>query len=161
MQKYLSTHPKVNISKVLLFGLSFVFVNVFVYYFISQEKYIYFWDYYHYWEKYQRISSLFIHDPLGALKELQYTISHDDYNLLPVFFLIPYHVLFGPPASPTYFPSPVRMHFLQPLCWSSLSINIFLHRIRKLLGRLYCFHYQRSCFSLITGYQSCLGTPMP
>jgi len=95
MGKYLIEENKVNRGQMLLFPLAFAFVNSFVYYFISQERYIYFWDYYHYWAKYQNLGDLMIHSPLKAFSEIWRTLRYEDYNLLPVLFLMPIRLLFG------------------------------------------------------------------
>lgn len=100
MKKYLTQLGKVNISAVSLFALSFAIANSFVYYFIGNETYIYFWDYSYYWAKYQHIGYLTFHSPLNALKEVYHSIRHDDYNLLPVFFLAPVRILLGPGRLP-------------------------------------------------------------
>lgn len=95
MGNHLIRSSKVN-ERIFISLVSLIFVNYFVYWFINQESYIYFWDYYLYWDKYQNFSDLFIHNPMHAIKELYRTIQHDDYNLLPVAFLTPYYALFGP-----------------------------------------------------------------
>lgn len=86
---------KVNTGRLISSALSLVFVAAFVMSFISREKYIYFWDYYHYWAKYQDLGGLLVRSPLKALSDIVQTIRNDDYNLLPVFFLMPFRVLFG------------------------------------------------------------------
>ncbi|MDA8104856.1 MAG: hypothetical protein M0Z71_05695 [Nitrospiraceae bacterium] len=95
MGKYLIKGTKVNLSQMLLFVVAFAFVNSFVYYFISQERYIYFWDYYNYWVKYQNLGDLLMYSPVNAFSEIWRTIRQDDYNLLPVLFLMPFRLLFG------------------------------------------------------------------
>jgi hypothetical protein len=78
-----------------LFFICFLWINTFVTYYISQEHYIYFWDSANYWGKYKTLSELFKNSPLTALKTLLHSIRYDDYNLLPVFFLTPFNLLFG------------------------------------------------------------------
>lgn len=79
----------------LLFFFVIVCINLFVYYFIKQEKYIYFWDTSGYWDTYQYISAKFKTNSLIAVLSLLNSIRHHDYNLLPVFFLTPFNYLFG------------------------------------------------------------------
>ncbi|MCX5868113.1 MAG: hypothetical protein NT009_11685 [Proteobacteria bacterium] len=84
-----------NRKNYLLIFLVYLSLNLFVYYFIRQERFIYFWDSANYWDKYQDISNLFKNNFILAAKTLIHSIRHDDYNLLPVFFLIPFNFLFG------------------------------------------------------------------
>jgi len=70
-------------------------VNLFVIYFVSQEKYIYFWDYSGYWIMERDFLANLKHDPLHAFNTLIYSIRHEDYNMLPVLFLVPFNSLFG------------------------------------------------------------------
>ncbi|MDA8084420.1 MAG: hypothetical protein M0024_12255 [Nitrospiraceae bacterium] len=74
---------------------AFVFVNAFVYNFISRERYIYFWDYANYWEKYQQLGDVMLHSPGQAFAAVWQSLRHEDYNLLPVLFLMPFRILFG------------------------------------------------------------------
>lgn len=83
-------------GRTLLYCMGFVLINALVLNFISRERYIYFWDYYLYWSKYQNLGSLMMHSPLRALSEVWHTLRHDDYNLMPVLFLMPFRLLFGP-----------------------------------------------------------------
>lgn len=52
-------------------------------------------DFSNYWFKYQYLSDLFKNHPLNAIEMLIHSIRNDDYNLLPVFFLVPFNLLFG------------------------------------------------------------------
>lgn len=90
------TTGKENIFRILLFIMTFAGINFFTYYFIGQEKYIYFWDYSHYWYKYQNVGTLLNSAPAKAFVALYQSIRHDDYNLLPIFFLTPYNFFLGP-----------------------------------------------------------------
>jgi hypothetical protein len=84
-----------NIQKIFLFFIGLIGIHLFVYYFISQEKYIYFWDYFHYWYKFQNVGTALFTKPLEELRIIYHTVRHDDYNLLPVFFLSPFYLFFG------------------------------------------------------------------
>ena len=95
MGTYIIEQKKVNRRSLLLFVIAFLCVNAFVYFFISGERYIYFWDYCLYWVKYQELGSLFHHAPLKAIVQIWKTVRHDDYNMLPVLFLMPFRLFFG------------------------------------------------------------------
>jgi hypothetical protein len=79
----------------LIILLAFLFGNMFVFWFIRQEAFIYYWDYSNYWDAYQRLGMMFRDRFDSALWALLHSIRHDDYNLLPTFFLIPFNSLFG------------------------------------------------------------------
>jgi hypothetical protein len=85
---------KIN-DRVFLALLCVVAANTFVIHFISQERYIYFWDSAGYWFKFQSLNELFRTDPSNALKVLFNSIRNDDYNFLPVLFLLPFSIFFG------------------------------------------------------------------
>jgi hypothetical protein len=70
-------------------------INLFVISYLGQERYIYFWDYSGYWIMYQDFGDLLKQDPFQALIKLITTIRQDDYNLLPVLPLMPFHFFFG------------------------------------------------------------------
>jgi putative flippase GtrA len=72
-----------------------VFSNLFVIYYITQEQYIYYWDWAGYWKIFNRLNTLFLQSPLDALRFLKNSIRHDDYNPLPVLPLMPVAWLFG------------------------------------------------------------------
>ncbi len=63
--------------------------------YINKERYIYFFDNYNYWSKYQYLSEIFRNNPYNALQIVFHSIRYDDYNLFPVFFLIPFNLIFG------------------------------------------------------------------
>jgi len=85
---------KIN-DKILLSLIFFLGINGFVAYFISRERYIYFWDSAGYWLKFQSLSELFRDDPSNAFRVLINSVRNDDYNFLPVLFLLPFTILFG------------------------------------------------------------------
>jgi hypothetical protein len=72
-----------------------VLANTFVVYFISQEHYVYFWDWAVYWNSYIGFSNSLANEPAGALYNLLRSIQYDDYNLLPVLPLSPFAWMFG------------------------------------------------------------------
>jgi hypothetical protein len=82
--------------KVLLFLSVVLCVNIFVIYFIKQERYIYFWDWSFYCSQYQNLRNLFANDPINALQTLWNSIRNEDHNFLSVLFLMPFNFhLFG------------------------------------------------------------------
>lgn len=72
-----------------------VLINLFIVLYINKERYIYFFDNYNYWSKYQYLSEIFRNNPYNALQIVFHSIRYDDYNLFPVFFLIPFNLIFG------------------------------------------------------------------
>lgn len=70
-------------------------MNVLVYSFVINEKYIYFWDYSGYWASWINISEIFTKNPSKAMAILWDSIRYSDYNMLPVMMLIPWNILFG------------------------------------------------------------------
>jgi hypothetical protein len=81
---------KLTIQKLLLFVISLAGMHLFVRYFINQERYIYFWDYFHYWYKFQNVGTALFTKPLKELAIIYHTVRYDDYNLLPVSLLSPF-----------------------------------------------------------------------
>lgn len=80
---------------VLLFFVGWIGANLFTVYFVRQERFIYSWDLSGYWLNYQFLGNLFRTKPLSALCTVLHSIRNDDYNSLPVLFLIPFQFLFG------------------------------------------------------------------
>ena len=70
-------------------------MNLFVVSYLSQERYIYFWDYSGYWIMYQDLGELLKRDPSQAIGKLINSIRCDELNLLPILSLLPFHFLFG------------------------------------------------------------------
>lgn len=84
-----------NKQFLLALGLFFVLANLFVVYFISQEKFIYFWDILNYWKKTAYLCEYIFTDTLSVIKTVVYSIREDNYNYLPALFLVPFGLLFG------------------------------------------------------------------
>lgn len=72
-----------------------VFFNLFAIWFIRQERFIYSWDLATYWEKYDRVVTLFRTDKIKLLWKLQASVAHDDYNDFAAVNLIPFGLAFG------------------------------------------------------------------
>ena len=72
-----------------------ILANAFATYFVTQEHYIYYWDWSYYWHKSQDLSTSLMHHPISALSSLISSVRSDDYNPLPVLPLVPFEWLFG------------------------------------------------------------------
>lgn len=86
--------PKTK-QPLLAAGIFFILANLFTVYFISQERFIYFWDFITYWSKYTYLSEHFIDNTVNALETVLWSIREDDYNYLAACFLMPFGLLFG------------------------------------------------------------------
>lgn len=84
-----------NKQSLLAVGIFWILANLFTVYFISQEHYIYFWDYITYWSKYVFLSEHFIGDTDNALETVFWSVREDNYNHLAACFLAPFGLLFG------------------------------------------------------------------
>ena len=82
-------------KKAIPFLIFFLVINLFVIIFISQERYIYFFDTAGYWIKYQDFGQLFKKDPLNAFVVLIHSVRQEHYHYLPVAPLVPFYLLFG------------------------------------------------------------------
>ena len=80
---------------VAFLGLA-ILANAFAAFYITQEHYVYAWDWGGYWMTYLSFSEQLMHDPVNALHWLVISIWNDDYKLLPVLPLVPFEWLFGP-----------------------------------------------------------------
>ena len=72
-----------------------ILANAFAVYYVTQEHYIYFWDWSGYWLMSQELSASLMNHPMSALRSLITSVRNDDYNLLPVLPLVPFEWLFG------------------------------------------------------------------
>ena len=81
--------------KILLLLALFLGANIFAVYFISQEKYVYFWDTAGYWTIYRDLCDLLAKEPSKFFWTVVYSIRGEEYNALPVLPLVPSHFLFG------------------------------------------------------------------
>lgn len=72
-----------------------IFANAFAAYFVTQEHYVYYWDWAGYWKMYLDISASFVQNPITAIRHVIGSIRSSDYNLLPVLPLVPFEWLFG------------------------------------------------------------------
>ena len=82
-------------KKASAFLILFLVINFLVIIFITQERYIYFFDTAGYWIKYQDFGQLIKKDPLNGFIVLVHSVRHEHYNYLPVAPLVPFYLLFG------------------------------------------------------------------
>ncbi|HEY8514888.1 MAG TPA: hypothetical protein VIS07_05175 [Candidatus Binatia bacterium] len=75
--------------------LSALVVVAFVAWFVTQERWIYFFDWAGYWRKTIDLASHLRHDVLGALATVLRTIRRDEYSFAPVLPLAPPALVFG------------------------------------------------------------------
>ncbi len=72
-----------------------ILANVFTIYFVTQERYVYYWDWAGYWLKYIDLSTSLTQQPGNTLDAMIDSVRNDDYNPLPVLPLVPFAWLFG------------------------------------------------------------------
>jgi hypothetical protein len=72
-----------------------VFANVFAAWFVSKEKYLYFWDYAEYWRDTSLMVQMLRRTPLRAVTQLVHSIRHYDYNYLPAIPMAMPMLVFG------------------------------------------------------------------
>lgn len=80
---------------IIIFFISLISINIFSLFYIRSEKYIYFWDFVTYWDYFGIMGDSIQKDPFNAIKQILISISIDDYNYLPVVFLMPFYYFFG------------------------------------------------------------------
>lgn len=85
--------PKGPVAGVCL-GLA-ILANIFAFYFVTHERFIYYWDYSGYWTQSVEISASLLQRPLAALHSVMHSVRFSDYNPLPVLPLAPFEWLFG------------------------------------------------------------------
>jgi hypothetical protein len=95
MRDHTSSSFSLFLRRSLPFLVLLVGINLFVISYLNQEHYIHFWDTSGYWIMYQDFGDLFKQDPSQALSELMTSIRYNEYNLLPILPLMPFHFLFG------------------------------------------------------------------
>lgn len=84
-----------SVGVIVAFVGLMVLANTFAAYFVTQEHYIYYWDWAGYWVRYLDISTLLLQYPITALRRVIDSIRSSDYNLLPVLPLAPFEWMFG------------------------------------------------------------------
>lgn len=115
--------PGIYIGFILLI---IILINSFFYWLISQEKYIYFWDYATYWTIYQQLGELAHRNLLLALLITWNSTLILDYNYLPALFLLPGYILFGT-SKLAYILTVVNIYFIPTV----LLFGILMQQISK------------------------------
>lgn len=121
-------HPPANATIALLgtlFGIA-VLANVFAAYFVTQEHYVYFWDYSGYRLLSVDVNALLFHDPADAIRRVIGSIRWSDYNALPVLPLLPFFWLFGE-SRLTYILAITNAALLP----GAVALGIFAHRFLR------------------------------
>jgi hypothetical protein len=72
-----------------------VLANAFAAYYVTQERYVYFWDWSGYWMWYRDLTASLAQRPIATLRSLIRSVQREDYNLLPVLPLVPLGWVFG------------------------------------------------------------------
>jgi hypothetical protein len=121
------TSRKSRVPEFTLFGAVFSLLTLFVIRYVSQERFIYFWDYVGYHDFYINLGLAFEQNMLRALHFVFLSIRESDYNLLPTLFLVPFRLIFGP-GRLAYIVS-LAVTFVFP------SIVLFIYVARRLTGR--------------------------
>ena len=86
---------KINNFNLLVALALTVFLVVFTVWFVTQERYIYFWDYATYFQMYRNLGDNARHNPLYGIGRIGNSIRNSDYNYLPTVFLVPFYLVFG------------------------------------------------------------------
>lgn len=81
--------------EVIVTTAAFAVLLYFIFDFISQERFVYFWDFANYWSRYRDFNELFFESPLRALGKVIPSVRHDEYNLFPVALLLPAGITLG------------------------------------------------------------------
>jgi hypothetical protein len=84
-----------RVAKVVLFSTTFLLLTCFIVWYVTQEQYIYFWDYETYHRFYRELGTHFRKSPGKALNIVGSSIREHDYNTLPTLFLMPFYFIFG------------------------------------------------------------------
>lgn len=87
----IATPPRVLLFFVAILAL----LNIFVFYYIKQEYYIYTTDFMGYWGKSIQFTSLLGKNVFSALDWMYQSIRTSDYGNLPVFLIWPFNAIFG------------------------------------------------------------------
>jgi hypothetical protein len=117
---------KRRLTEVASFAAAFSLLALFVTWYVSQERFIYFWDYVQYHTFYIRLGPVFALTPFEALRVVFLSVGRSDYNLLPTVFLMPFRLAFGP-GRLAYILS-ITVTFVFP------SIVLFSYVVRRLTG---------------------------
>lgn len=96
MQTRLSRQQIESYLPTLIAGLMVsAFTFCFIFWFVRQERFIYFYDSYTYFGFYQDLGTRIWHTPLKALDSIFVSIRKSDYNLSGIVPLMPFRAIFG------------------------------------------------------------------
>jgi hypothetical protein len=79
-----------------LFAAAFCLLTLFIVRYMTRERFIYFWDYVDYHNVYIRLGHKLALSPFPALQSVYHSIRENEYNFLPIMFLLPFRFAFGP-----------------------------------------------------------------
>ncbi|MBS1797576.1 MAG: hypothetical protein JSS81_27380 [Acidobacteria bacterium] len=80
----------------ILCAVVLALIVVFVVWFVSQERFIYFWDGANYFTLYKEFARKLIEKPFKALDSINVSMRKSDYNNVGVVPLVPFYYVFGP-----------------------------------------------------------------
>jgi len=127
---------------------------------LSQEKFIYYWDYSGYWVRSINFTKIFFESPFFALEEVYNTIRHNEYNFLSNLFISPINKLFG--LSFKWYVFSIYLVFLLPLALLIsnlilLSIDNFKNKILKLALPVICILFTPFLIPIRFGFIDIIG----
>lgn len=154
---------KCNRRYLLAFIFSTIFINCFTYLYVSNERFIYTWDFIHYHDFFNIIGTKFLISPLHSVGTVLLSIFRMDYNFFPVSFLIPSYVLFGE-SRLTYILSLANVFLLPSVLLLTYLINkITTYNNGKINHYLFFLNYLTILLfwplwvPLLRGYPAILG----
>jgi len=135
--KVKNTMELLNVRKQLLWvmGIFFVFANAFAAYYISQERFIYFWDFSTYFNKYVYLNQNIFINTKEALEAIFWSIRENKYNYFPALLLAPFSFIFGP-SRISYILSVVNLFALPAVILLTFLIHQLASRQGKTTGML-------------------------
>jgi hypothetical protein len=133
---FVVSQQTINVAGIFL--VLVIIANLFTVCFITQEHYIYYWDWAGYWLKYMDLSTSLSHQPMNTLDSLINSVRNDDYNPLPVLPLVPFAWLFGTS----------RLTYILAITNVALLPSVFI--ITVLAQRVLSQQFSRSSFILIS-----------
>ena len=115
---------KGRLAELVIFATAFSALIFFIIWYLHQERFIYFWDLVDYQTMYANLGTKFARSSFEALNSVYNSVRQNDYNLLPVLFLMPFRLAFGPGR--LSFVLSIAITFVFP------AIVLFLYTVRGL-----------------------------
>ena len=84
------------LTGILFVGLCIAFANLFAVAYVAHERYVYFWDYTVYWDKYRELGGLLCNDPGAGLDRLLRSLRTWEYSDLAILPIAPLACVVGP-----------------------------------------------------------------